>query len=74
MNATTLVREILGTGKITQAKIASRINKSQSIISALNTGKYGKRTPYDTVIALKALRDELCGAVAVSKDQPQVTA
>lgn len=54
MNANLIVRELIALG-LTQMEIERRSGVDQSSVSALNTGRYGKRTPYTTVCALSEL-------------------
>ena len=54
MNANLIVRELIALG-LTQMEIERRSGIDQSTVSALNTGRYGKRTSYTTVCALNDL-------------------
>jgi len=54
MNANLIVRELIALG-LTQMEIERRSGVDQSTVSALNTGRQGKRTPYATVSALNTL-------------------
>lgn len=56
MNANLIVRELLAHG-LTQKEIERRSGIKQCVVSALNTGRYGARTPYNTMLALKTLLD-----------------
>lgn len=58
MNANIIVRQLMGLG-LTQREIERRSGVKQCVISALNTGRYGRRTPYDTVMALQRVLDEV---------------
>jgi hypothetical protein len=44
---------------LNQMEIQRRSGVDQSVVSALKTGRKGKRMPYETVIALEKLRDEV---------------
>jgi hypothetical protein len=58
MRANLLVHELFLLG-LTQTEIERRSRIGQSVISALKTGRKGKRMPYETVMALEKLRDEV---------------
>jgi transcriptional regulator with XRE-family HTH domain len=61
MDAKTLIDELLGAG-MTQMEIERRSGVDQSTISGIKTGKRGKRPAYETVDALKKLRDSVVRA------------
>jgi len=44
---------------LTQREIERRSGVKQCVVSALNTGRYGRRTPYDTLISLQKVLDEV---------------
>lgn len=58
MTANELVRHLIASG-LTQKEIERRSGVHQSVVSALNTGRYGKRTPYTTMRALELLAEAL---------------
>jgi len=57
MNANIIVRQLMALG-LTQREIERRSGVKQCVVSALNTGRYGRRTPYETVVALKKVLDD----------------
>jgi transcriptional regulator with XRE-family HTH domain len=61
MDAKTLIDELLGAG-MTQMEIERRSGVDQSTISGIKTGKRGKRPAYETMVALKKLRDSMARA------------
>lgn len=73
MNANAIVRELISYG-LTQKEIERRAGVHQSVVSALNTGRHGKRTPYATMVALQGLLHEVhaerSGAAAFRLGQP----
>lgn len=70
MNSNDIVHELLNFG-LTQKDIERRCGIKQCVVSALKTGRYGKRTPYNTVCALKNLLDTVRLERAVStKEAP----
>lgn len=58
MKANLLVHELALLG-LTQMQIQQRSGIGQSVVSALKTGRKGKQTPYDVVVALEKLRDDV---------------
>ncbi|WP_322070954.1 helix-turn-helix domain-containing protein [Paraburkholderia bannensis] len=70
MDAKTLIDELLSAG-LTQMEIERRSGVDQSTISGIKTGKRGKRPAFETVDALKRLRDSV---VRASKRKAQLTA
>ena len=58
MKANLLVHELFLLG-LTQTEIERRSGIGQSVVSALKTGRKGKQMPYETVVALEKLRDEV---------------
>lgn len=71
MSAKLLIDGLLSAG-LTQTEIERRSGVSQSMISCIHTGKRGKRTSYDIVMKLQALRDEVAGGAASDDVQPPV--
>jgi transcriptional regulator with XRE-family HTH domain len=69
MNANLLVRELIAMG-LTQMEIERRSGIDQSTVSALNTGRYGKRTPYTTVCALSNLLESVKAEAAATTTKP----
>lgn len=61
MDAKTLIDELTAAG-LTQMEIERRSGVDQSTISGIKTGKRGKRPTYQTVDALKRLRDSVMRA------------
>jgi transcriptional regulator with XRE-family HTH domain len=61
MDAKLLIDELLGAG-LTQMEIERQSGVDQSTISGIKTGKRGKRPAYETVDALKKLRDSVVRA------------
>ena len=58
MNANNIVRELMSLG-LTQREIERRSGVKQCVVSALNTGRYGRRTPYDTLVSLQRVLDDV---------------
>lgn len=58
MKANLLVHELSFLG-LTQREIETRSGIGQSVVSALKTGRKGRRIPYETVIALERVRDQV---------------
>lgn len=58
VDAPALVNQILAAG-LTQKEIERRSGVKQCSVSALKTGRRGKRTPYETVMALAKLLEEV---------------
>lgn len=72
MNANTIVRELMSLG-LTQREIERRSGVKQCVVSALNTGRYGRRTPYDTLISLQKVLDEMRQAGDGNAGAPEVS-
>ncbi|MDE1139554.1 MAG: helix-turn-helix domain-containing protein [Paraburkholderia tropica] len=70
MDAKTLIDELTAAG-LTQMEIERRSGVDQSTISGIKTGKRGKRPTYQTVDALKRLRDAV---VRSTKRKAQISA
>ncbi|WP_183714146.1 helix-turn-helix domain-containing protein [Paraburkholderia tropica] len=58
MRANLLVHELFLLG-LTQKEVERRSGVGQSVVSALKTGRKGRRIPYETVVSLERLRDEV---------------
>lgn len=71
MNAQTLITEIMNAG-LTQMEIERRSGVDQSTVSALYTGRRGKRVSYEIVSRLQVLHAEVCNSVSVVTDQAEV--
>lgn len=58
MNANIIVRQLMSMG-LTQREIERRSGVKQCVVSALNTGRYGRRTPYSTLVSLQKVLDAM---------------
>lgn len=70
MNAQTIIAELLGRG-LTQKEIERRSGVNQSTVSAIHTGRRGKRVGYDIVMKLQKLMDEVLAESAETEDDAQ---
>jgi transcriptional regulator with XRE-family HTH domain len=70
MNAQTMIAELLGRG-LTQKEIERRCGVDQSTVSAIHTGRRGKRVSYEVVMKLKKLLDEVMAESPPASDDTQ---
>lgn len=70
MNAQTLITELMNRG-LTQKEIERRSGVDQSTVSAIYTGRRGKRVSYDVVMRLQALLDEVRAESPPASDDAQ---
>jgi transcriptional regulator with XRE-family HTH domain len=70
MNAQTLIAELMNRG-LTQKEIERRSGVDQSTVSAIYTGRRGKRVSYDVVMRLKSLLDEVMAESPPAADDVQ---
>lgn len=70
MNAQTIIAELLRRG-MTQKEIERRSGVDQSTVSAIHTGRRGKRVSYEVVIRLQGLLDEVMAESPPASDDAQ---
>jgi transcriptional regulator with XRE-family HTH domain len=70
MSAQTIISELVTRG-LTQKEIERRSGVHQSTVSAILTGRRGKRVSYDIVMSLQKLLDEVRAEQVKSTDDAQ---
>lgn len=70
MNAQTIIAELLKHG-LTQKEIERRCGVDQSTVSAIYTGRRGKRVSHEVVVKLQALLDEVMAESPPASDDAQ---
>jgi transcriptional regulator with XRE-family HTH domain len=70
MSAQTIIAELLERG-LTQKEIERRSGVDQSTVSAIHTGRRGKRVSYEVVVRLQALLDEVRAQSPPASDDAQ---
>lgn len=70
MNAQTIITELMKRG-LTQKEIERRSGVDQSTVSAIYTGRRGKRVSYDVVMRLQTLLDEVMAESPPASDDAQ---
>lgn len=70
MNAQNIIAELLRRG-LTQKEIERRSGVDQSTVSAIHTGRRGKRVSYEVVFKLQKLLDEVMAESPPAGDDTQ---
>ncbi|MDE1139936.1 MAG: helix-turn-helix transcriptional regulator [Paraburkholderia tropica] len=70
MNAQTIIAELLRRG-LTQKEIERRCGVDQSTVSAIHTGRRGKRVSYEVVVKLQKLLDDVMAESPPASDDTQ---